>query len=197
MEMRRLDAVAAEVIQNLVAGRSQETSFFFSQVRFAFEAIRCTLSSHRLAHANSTARMARPSGMTTMAGPGKTIIANPAARTIPPVAPTKNRLITCLFIDSGSLRLLPIPPCTIELRFCPRMSGDDTRGKSRMQKSWLSEQSTNCTNWARRSALLRGDYRVSVWFKRISVWPVPNTSTMSAVVRQFAMQLSNASTTPV
>src|SRR5258708_6665852 len=39
------------------------------------------------AHGNSAARMAKPSGMNTRAGPGRTTMASPANRTKPPAMP--------------------------------------------------------------------------------------------------------------
>ena len=48
--------------------------------------------SQRLAHANSAAKMASPSGITTNAGPGRTIKAMPNASTVPPTTATKMRL---------------------------------------------------------------------------------------------------------
>ena len=46
-----------------------------------------------LAQTNSVARMASPSGMTTTAGPGKTIIAMPISNTVKPPIATKTFLI--------------------------------------------------------------------------------------------------------
>ena len=47
----------------------------------------------RLAHANSIARMASPSGITMNAGPGSTISAMPMASTVPPTTITTTRLM--------------------------------------------------------------------------------------------------------
>lgn len=46
-----------------------------------------------LAQTNSVARMASPSGMTTIAGPGKTIMAMPISNTVKPAIATKTFLI--------------------------------------------------------------------------------------------------------
>jgi len=47
--------------------------------------------SQRLAQANSTARIASPSGITMKAGPGSTTSARPRSRTVPPSTTTKMR----------------------------------------------------------------------------------------------------------
>lgn len=52
-------------------------------------AIRCrTCRRNRRAHANSVARIARPIGMTTKAGPGSTMRAIPNSTTEPPMTNT-------------------------------------------------------------------------------------------------------------
>ena len=56
--------------------------------------------SHRLAQANSIARMANPAGITMNAGPGNTIIAIPRISTVPPSATIIMRL-KCFIVDYG------------------------------------------------------------------------------------------------
>src|SRR5512139_396684 len=50
-----------------------------------------TRRSRRRAQTNSVARIARPAGITTNAGPGRTIIATPIATTVPPTTSTIER----------------------------------------------------------------------------------------------------------
>jgi hypothetical protein len=47
--------------------------------------------SHTLAQANSSARMARPAGITTTAGPGNAIINMPTSTTVPPTTAIAQR----------------------------------------------------------------------------------------------------------
>jgi hypothetical protein len=51
--------------------------------------------SHRLAQANSIAKIAKPAGITRKAGPGNAISAMPRASTVPPTTPIRMRLM-CL-----------------------------------------------------------------------------------------------------
>ena len=56
-------------------------------------AIRCAFLNQRRAHAYSVARMARPTGITTNAGPGNTNSATPISRTVAPTTETITRLM--------------------------------------------------------------------------------------------------------
>jgi len=51
-----------------------------------------------LAQTNSDAKTASPSGITTKAGPGKTIMAIPIRRTVPPISAIKKRLAFWVFL---------------------------------------------------------------------------------------------------
>lgn len=55
------------------------------------------LSIRRLAHRNSVARIPRPKGMTSVAGPGVTTMATPMSRTVKPTKATNTRL-NCLTV---------------------------------------------------------------------------------------------------
>ena len=57
----------------------------------ACDALPSVLSSARSAHANSVARMARPTMMTITPGPGRTSSASPAPTTVKPSAATSMR----------------------------------------------------------------------------------------------------------
>ena len=57
------------------------------------EAIRRAFLNQRRAHAYSVARMARPTGITTNAGPGNTNSATPISRTVAPTTETITRLM--------------------------------------------------------------------------------------------------------
>jgi hypothetical protein len=57
-------------------------------------AIRRAFLNQRRAHAYSVARMARPTGITTNAGPGNTNSATPISRTVAPTTETITRLMT-------------------------------------------------------------------------------------------------------
>lgn len=50
------------------------------------------LSIRRLAHTNSVARIPKPKGMTSVAGPGVTTMATPMSRTVKPTMATNTRL---------------------------------------------------------------------------------------------------------
>jgi hypothetical protein len=50
-------------------------------------------ASHRRAHANSIPRIARPSGITKIAGPGVNTIATPMSKTVSPMTRMKSRRI--------------------------------------------------------------------------------------------------------
>jgi hypothetical protein len=56
---------------------------------FKLDAPSLTRRRSRRAQINSVARMAKPIGMTTMAGPGRTISATPIATTVPPMTTTR------------------------------------------------------------------------------------------------------------
>jgi hypothetical protein len=60
--------------------------------------------SQRLAQANSNARIASPAGITTNAGPGKTINAIPRASTVPPTTATRTRLMGCKVVLHAVIR---------------------------------------------------------------------------------------------
>ena len=68
----------------------------------------------RLAHRNSVASMERPMGMTTNAGPGKTISAIPKRVTVPPITATTIRLATRRFGTYRSREFHPCRSCFIE-----------------------------------------------------------------------------------
>ena len=63
--------------------------------------------SHRLAQANSIARIASPAGMTMKAGPGSTTNAMPKASTVPPTTVTTMRLMRCIVAFDPVTRLSP------------------------------------------------------------------------------------------
>ncbi len=65
-----------------------ERRFSFSA---PFSADSRIIRSQRRAQANSVARMARPIGITTIAGPGRTIRAMPIRSTVPPTTETTTR----------------------------------------------------------------------------------------------------------
>src|SRR2546425_184352 len=91
------------------------------------------LSSRRRAQANSVARMARPAGMTTKAGPGSTISARPTSSTITPITATPMRR-ACLSMPRSARRLDGEPEPLQPLAGIPSVvdAGDDRRPDGRL-----------------------------------------------------------------
>lgn len=58
------------------------------------------LRNQRRAQANSMAKIARPVGMTSVAGPGSTIIATPTSKTVPPTMETTMRRAVLYVYDT-------------------------------------------------------------------------------------------------
>jgi hypothetical protein len=64
-----------------------------------------TLLIRLLAQTNSVARIPRATGMTTKAGPGKTIIASPMASMVKPITVTTNLLTRFRFLDKKGVNI--------------------------------------------------------------------------------------------
>ncbi len=122
---------------------------------FHFVVTRMRLSNRR-AHTNSIARIARPSGITTKAGPGKKIIASPIETTVPPSSPMTIRQacrrvrFTNCFIDIliiGSMlpqrNRLPKNP---ELKNSPSQESTLPRPQKtpRLQNATRTDRTTAC-----------------------------------------------------
>ena len=80
--------------------------------RIVCRACTLTLRNQRRAQANSSAKIARPAGITTVAGPGSTIIAIPTSKTVPPTMATIMRLAV-LYVYDTTCWFKGVPTCRL------------------------------------------------------------------------------------